>query len=313
MKKNMPPLLKTLLNSIQEDFGRPASIHALIDAHPSLSIPLREPARSIASSSVARWHEWGETSFNHWPHRNRGEVMGWRYASGAYSSFCVKREEFVNFGSCAITEGWECDIQDVTGLAASKSELKDFDTLDRMVETNSRKMIESITAEKLRENLAWGEIRILHRDDPSDFFARYLWDDRVFLINSGGSHHFAAARYIAARIGSPVLLRGKLRTYAINEMAVVSLQRDYEMFVIADTPNAALGFHDAMQRFRASYLWQYLPRPYLDCRAILLPKADARSMKVATALHQARFFDLGLYLRGLVARQANTQPSDSLL
>lgn len=307
----MPPLLKTIINAVQEDFGRPASLHALLDACPNLSVQLPEPANDIASESVPRWHEWGEALFTHWPHRQRrGEVMGWRYVGGTYSSYDVNREEFANFSSCEITEGWECDIQDVTGLSASKSELKDFDSLDRMVETNSRDMIEPITADKLRENLAWREIRILHCADTSDFFARYLWDGRVFLINSGGSHHFAAARYIAARIGSPVPLHGKLRTYVINEMAVASLQRDFEMFVMADTPEATDAFHNAMRNFRASYLWTHLPRPYRDCRAILLPRTDARSMKVATVLHEAGFFDLGLHLRGLAARQthANSLP-----
>jgi len=44
-------------------------------------------------------------------------------------------------------------------------------------------LIEPITASKLRQNLAWIEIRIIHCDNPSDFFARYLWDGRVFFIN----------------------------------------------------------------------------------------------------------------------------------
>jgi hypothetical protein len=156
-------------------------------------------------------------------------MMGWRGVYGSYSSFYLQREEFANFGSCEITEDWECDIQDVTGLSTSKSELKDFDNLDRMAETKSRYMIEPISTDKLRENLAWGEIRILRGAGSSDFFARYLWDGRVFLINSGGSHHFAAARYIASRLGVPVPLRGQLHTYVINELAVSSLQRDFEM------------------------------------------------------------------------------------
>ncbi len=301
----MPPLLKTIINAFQDNFWRPASLHALLDALPDISASLGEPRRTIASESVVRWHDLGETPAHHWPRRARGEVMGWRYVGGAYSSFYVKLEELANFGSCQVTEDWECDIQDVTGLAASKSKLEDFDTLDRMVETNSRSMIEPITADKLRENLAWNEIGILHRDS-SDFFERYLWDDRVFLINSGGSHHFAAARYIAARIGASVPLRGKLHTYTINGMAIESLQHDYEMFVMANTPEVTLGFHDAMQSFRASYLWQYLPHPYRNSRAILLPRADARSMKVAAALHEAGVFDLGLYLHRLAARQSTS-------
>lgn len=299
----MPSLLKTIFNAIQEDFGRPASLYTLLNAHLLRSAELESPIRDIALESVARWHEWGEAPFNDCSHRNRGELIGWRYEDGSYSSFFAKREEFANFGSCEITEGWECDIQNVTGLAASKSELKDFDSLDRMVETNSRNMIEPITGDKLRENLAWKEIRVLSRDDPSDFFARYLWDGRVFLVNSGGSHHFAAARYIAARIGSPVTLRGALHTYAINEMAVASLQRNYEMFVIAEVPESSLDFHNAMRSFDASYLWQYLPRPHREGRAILLPRTDPRSMRVAAALHEAKFFNLNLYLQQLVARQ----------
>jgi len=301
----MLPLLKTILGSIQESCGYPASLYSLLDTQPDLSIQLDEPACNIAFESVVRWHEWGDAPLTHtlWPRRQRGEVMGWRYVGGTYSSFYVTLDAFANFGSCEITEGWECDIQDITGLAVSKSELKDFDSLDRMVEINSRDMIEPVTAEKLDENLAHREIRILHNNGSFDFFARYRWHDRLFLMNSGGSHHFAAARYIAARIEHPVPLRGTLRTYAINEMAVASLQRDYDMFVIADTPQASLAFQDTMQRFQASYLWKDLPRPYRDCRAILLPRTNARSMRVSAVLHDAGFFDLGRYLNKLVERQ----------
>lgn len=289
----MPSLLKTIIHGIQEDFGRPASLYALLDDYPDLSCPPSEPARNIASESVVRWHEWGGKD---------GDVLGWQYDFDTYQSFRTTRSEFANFGICKITEVWKCDIQDVDGLANSKTKLQDFDTLDRMVETKAPDLIDPITAERLRENLEYYGIRILH-EKHSDFFASYLWDGRVFLINSDGSHHFAAARYIAARIGLPVPLRGKLRTYAINEMAVSSLQRDYEMFVISDATNANLGFHHAMKNFRASYLWKELPHQHKDSIAILLPRSDSRSMKVAAVMREAGTFDLGLYLRGLVERQ----------
>lgn len=300
----MPPRLRTIFNAIQDDLGRPASLYALLQTQPNLSIPLEAPEHNIAVEGVVKWHEWGDAAFHRWPRRRRGEVMGWRYATGSYSSFYRQLEDLANFSSCEITEAWECDIQDVTGLAGSKSDLREFASLDQMVETNARDMIAPISREKLRENLAWSEIRILNQSDPSDFFARYLWDGRVFLINSGGSHHFAAARHLAARLDTHVPLRGQLRTYAINESALASLQGEFEMFVIAGTPQAQTRFHDAMESFRATYLWHDLPRPYEDRRAILLPRTDARSMKVAAALHEAGCLDLGLYLKGLVFRQA---------
>lgn len=306
-------LLEFIYKEVQEACGNPISLRRFLDTHPQLKATLSEPTHNIASESVVRWHELGETPFNHYPGHERGEVMGWRDICGTYSSFYLQREELANFGSCEITEDWECDIQDITGLANSKSELKDFDSLDRMVETNSRGMIEPISMDKLRENLSWSEIRILHGHNPSDFFVRHLWDGRVFLINSGGSHHFAAARYIASRLKMRVPLRGNLHTYSINAMAVASLQRDFEMFVIADLPGTY--WREAMEGFRSSYLLLYLPRPYSyrDRHAILLPRADARSMKVATMLREAGFFDLGLYMSSLVKRCALNARSSRFL
>lgn len=297
-------LFEFIYKEVQEACGSPVSLRRFLDTRPQLATTLTEPARSIAQESVVMWHELGDVPFDYWRDRKRGEVLGWHHECGTYSSFYLQREEFANFGSCEITEDWECDIQDITGLANSKSELKDFDSLDHMVETKSRDMIEPISTDKLRENLAWSEIRIMRGDGSSDSFARYLWDGRLFLINSGGSHHFAAARYIASRTGARVPLRGRLRTYSINEKAVASLQRDFEMFVITNTLDAHCGFHDVMKDFRASYLWHFLPRPYCDCDAILLllPRSDARSMKVATLLRESDFFDFGLYMDSLVKR-----------
>ena len=300
-------LVAFIYDSIREGLGSPASLYRLLETRPDLRTALTVPPQVIAAESVVKWHEWGTAPNTHGEHCNRGELMGWRHSPGSYSSCCVRRDEFANFGSCEITEEWECDIQDITGLSSSKSELTDFASLDAMIEANSREMIDAITEEKLRENLAHDEIRILHRDDPSDFFVRHLWDGRVFLINNGGSHHFAAARYIASRLGIPVPLCGKLHTYSINQIAVARLERDFDMFVISDTGEGGLGFHGAMESFRATYLWQFLPRPYGDQRAILLPKLERRSAKVAAVLREAGYFDLGAYLRGLVMRQIQNE------
>lgn len=70
--------------------------------------------------------------------------------------------------------------------------------MDDMVVRNSPEMIDEISPAKLAKNLAWDEIRIISHVDH-DYFATWAWDGRVFLMNSGGSHHFAAAKYIAAR------------------------------------------------------------------------------------------------------------------
>ncbi|MBT0960312.1 DUF6685 family protein [Denitromonas iodatirespirans] len=297
----MDTLLRRVIGGIQNGFGRSASLLRVIERRPELRVTIEELPRVLAAGCVARWHEWGAASALHWPPRARGWITGWRYQAGRYSSFHLMREEFAHFGYCRRDDEWECDIQDVVGLSASKSDLASFSSLDAMVEMKAPELIDPVTEEKLRENLAWREVRIL-KPETSDFFARYVWDGRLFLINAGGSHHFAAARYLAARLGTSVPLRGTLRTYGINEMALASLQRDYEMFVIGDTPCATNAFREAMARFRATYLWQFLPLPYTDThRAILLPVAEPRSATVAHVLRGAGFFDLGAHLRGMCA------------
>lgn len=287
--------------------GHPVMLLRLLNEPPGLRIQLVEPKSNIAAHSVVQWHNWGHSSEHFRRRLKRGDLIGWRHLSTGYRSFEIHRAEFEHFGRCEINNNWACDIQAVVGFSSSKSELEKFSSLDDMVETNSREMIDALTEEKLYQNLAHKEIRILHRKQTSDHFARHLWDGRVFLMNDGGSHHFAAARYIAARIGRQVTLCGALHTYSIDSMAVDSLQTDFDMFVIPDNnADASNGFHDAMRAFQATYFWHPLPRPYENARVILLPKQEIRSAKASAALRAAGLFDFGKYLTSVVKRQEAT-------
>lgn len=229
--------------------------------------------------------------------------MGWKQRDRhSYGSFISHRPEYAQIGQQQIDDHWECDITDVHGFAGSKSELRDFASTDQMVEAKSRDLIDAITHEKLANNLDHREIRIIH-SPGSDFFCRYSWDGRLFLMNGGGSHHFAAAKYIAARLPKAVALRGRLYTRSLNALAIASLRRDFEMFVISNDTPISLGFHDAMEAFRATWLWHPLPRPFRGAKAVLLPKAERRSMQVAGLLRQAGVADLGAHLAHLAAIQ----------
>jgi hypothetical protein len=223
--------------------------------------------------------------------------LGWRNSAGYYSSFELNLPALEDIVQCKVVEQWECEIQDVKGLSSSKSVLKEFASLDALVETKSRELISEITEEKLRSNLAHNEIRIFH-EQTSDHFARYGWDGRTFLINSGGSHHFAAARYIASRICHPVPLRGKLRTYKINKLAIEELRRDFDVYAISDDADISNEFFNAMKRFQATYLSVKLPSPFENSCAIFLPKKEPRSKRVSRALREAGMFDICEYLHG---------------
>lgn len=225
----MKALLTKVFESFQEDFGHPVKLIRLLQDHPDICVSLNAPAPCIDAYSIAPWHELGESKHLYGPSRERGSLMGWKQRDKhSYGSFILHRPEYAQIAQRAIVEDWGCDITDVQGFAGSKSELRNFTSTDQMVETNSPDMIESISPAKLAENLAHREIRIIHAPGI-DYFQRYAWDGRLFLINSGGSHHFAAAKYIAARLPQAVALRGKLVTHSLNALAIASLQRDYEM------------------------------------------------------------------------------------
>lgn len=286
---------KFLFDSIREDLGIPVTLLRLIQEHSDLSVQLIEPKQVIAAGNVVAWHKWGDDRHSQYT----GQLSGWKYSNGEYYSCQVHQQEIVGFVRCNITNDWTCDIQDVAGLSSSKSDLTSFISLDDMVEADSPEMIDQISEEKLAQNLAFKEIRILHSPDAGDHFVCYQWDGRIFLANNGGSHHFAAARYIAARMGRPVPLVGKLYSYAIDSFAVEGLRREFDMYAISNKPEICNEFLKSMRSFRAAYYWRYLPMPYKHAQLILLPKNNKRSVRASTALRDAGVFDVGAYFSTL--------------
>lgn len=102
---------------------------------------------------------------------------------------------------------FECDLQDVEGIGGGKSDELFFATVQAFGKYFADYLGASATPEALRAILAHNEVRIL-RANGGDGFALDLWDDRLFLSNHGGSHHFAGAAYIARQLGIRVALRG---------------------------------------------------------------------------------------------------------
>lgn len=75
------------------------------------------------------------------------------------------------------------------------------------------------------------------------------------------------------------------------------------MFVISDANDVSSLFHDAMSAFKATWLCHHLPAPFDDGMAILLPRNEWRSMRVAGAFRHAGLVDLGQHLSGLLVAQ----------
>ncbi|MCG9579086.1 hypothetical protein L1D14_23065 [Vibrio tubiashii] len=149
----------------------------------------------------------------------------------------------------------EIDIQDVYGFAASKSLLSNYETTDAMIcQPNRRNMIRTISNEALLDALSWHEIRILHSPDGGGDRLHYFeYLERYFLANTGGSHHFAAAKYIAKKLGESVTIKGKTLSYQINPMAVEELNRNYRGILITTEELPAFEIRKQLQKQRVRY------------------------------------------------------------
>ena len=134
------------------------------------------------------------------------------------------------------------------------------------------------------------------KKNSTDYFECHNWDYRIFLINSGGSHHFAAAWYIANRIGEQFPHHGKLYRFGLNVQAITDLLNDFEIFVIGEAEEFNVEFNDAVRYYQADYYYCDLPKPYTDRQAIFLPRQKERSIQVAEIFKSEGFFDLGKYL-----------------
>lgn len=302
----MHSLFGVIPDHVLEYFGHPASLIRLLEQYPDLRVDLSAPSPSIGVSNIVQWHKLGDTSASSFGLRQqRGTLMGWKVTGDDHYRSCrLHRPEFEQMVHKQIVDDWECDIADVHGFAAYKSELNEFASTDQMAETKCPDLIDEISQENLAKNLAHREIRIIHHANI-DYFARHLWDDRLFLMNDGGSHHFAAAKYIATRLPQSVPLKGKLYTYSLNALAIESLRADYEMFVISDAAVIACDFHRSMEAFRATWLWFSLPLPYEHAKGVFFPKNEPRSRRVANRLRHAGVVDLGLFLTNLAASQVS--------
>lgn len=287
-------------------FNYKKAMNGLLSRHLGMIVSIGSQYTSIDEREVPSWHLLENFLRKSWAHRKCRTLNGYGLSKdGIYRGQQSVRPEYSDIGLESVVDNWTCDISDLHGFGASKSELLSFKSTDEMVEANSKDMISEITDEKLAENLAHREIRILHNPNTTDHFTKYAWDGRLFLSNAGGSHHLAAAKYIAKKLNRPVTLTGRLFTYSLNQNAIKSLTSDYEIFMVSNSRDVFHAFIDVMETLKVTWFFHNLPRPCDQYMAILLPKEQWASCCVAECLHHAGCFNLGEYLAKLASSQVN--------
>lgn len=173
-----------------------------------------------------------------WSNQNTASIFG------AVNLLLLKRhgdQHFKHMVNAMFVESYskypiEFDIVDIDGLQQSKSDLLAAASLNEFVDQNCRQdknKTFSISLESLEKYLAHPEIGI-HHSDTTDHAILYGWQDCLYLSNSGGSHHFAVARYIADHLKHPVPLKAKCKFITLDEDAVLAFTQHYHAFLISN-------------------------------------------------------------------------------
>jgi hypothetical protein len=265
-------------------------LNQLLVNDPDQRVELDHHRKPIGVHSVIKWDRLG---YHGW---RRGTYLS-GYADdtyGIYRRTGLTLPDLEQIVETLTIDNWECEIQQVVGLAATRH-LENLDicmTLDEFAVEKAAYWAEEVTEDRLQRLQEYYEVRIFHGGDS---FGLHEWDSRLFLINAGGSHRFAAARYIARQIGKQVALQGKLRISLFNRSAIDTLTTTYELFVVKNETTLN-DISTILQSAKIPHYFCDLPTPIEESKIIFLPRANRRSMMTASILRNANLFDLGQYL-----------------
>lgn len=300
------PIWKKIVRYLYEDachkLMRPQMLLRCIEEGSLHPIFLQAVEDTLWTRSVVRWEDWkgerkrfsscSENGIDYrWPNgqRNRLEMEFLRIPE---LDRLIKKQTFENY---------TLNIDDVCGISASKSMTHDIKSIDEFPLLRCRELVEPVSIEHLHKNMNHMEIRL---DDMR--FSDFQWAKRrIHWHNAGGSHHFAAARYQAVRLGCPVPLSGTMTKYTIDKNCLLQLRNQWSMYLLPR--REVFGkFYEAMVAFQCAFGQCELPRNLHNTQCqdelltvIWLRKDDPKAQAVSQALSISGFTNFGRILDAL--------------
>lgn len=177
------------------------------------------------------------------------------------------------------------DIREISCLSASKGPLALSQTLDDFAVAECRREIGSAEAKELEACLRYYGVRLASPFRPEgEGIVAVSWSEgSIYWPNHDGSHHFAAARYIAGLIGQPVPITAALTSWSINFDAVSSLFDEFFAWVLPDHDDTWV-FIRIVHQYGQSIGVAGMPLPYRDQLLVLLPRQISGVTEVAAII-----------------------------
>lgn len=224
---------------------------------------------------------------------------------------------FSKLGSITTTEGAALDIQQVDGMTCSKGEDTPFATMaafSSQIDLSNRGIdLNDKSLPMLRKILSNRDIRIMHDPRTTDLFSCHLWDGRIFLSQSGGSHHFAAAQFLSREMDINLLITGKLVTHQLDSAAIREVTSKYHIFAVKNASEFH-ELHDAMSRCNTSFIATPIPlssdmEANKGSHLAIMIDAHSTEGRRTWDILRDHVFDLGDHLKQLFTEQNNNRLS----
>jgi len=146
------------------------------------------------------------------------------------------------------------EIQEIYGLFSSKSNLSKFSSLHEFAEANCKHLIGDVSEAQLHKMLNWYQ---LPQNGELYSINQYYWDkNRKYFSNSGGSHHFAAACYIASKLRRPTFIDAKITKYGKNYSNLDKLTKNFKIYILKDLN---IKLDDLLRQYPVKYSWYESP------------------------------------------------------
>lgn len=190
------------------------------------------PIKSIWYNHQLQWHRWILTT-NYYRKYNQ-EIKNIELCHKKHITDETKNENFI------------CNIKDITGIQSSKDNGNEVENLTNFALQYCSKFISEENAKNMYYNLNWE----CHKSIKE--YYKLAWSNEIFWMNSGGSHHFSAARYLSMKLNIPITLYGSLSTFTINSELVSILNERWSLFIFSQY-QLSTHFIKSLELFNCSY------------------------------------------------------------
>jgi hypothetical protein len=243
----------------------------------------------------------GETIYR-WERLNTDAVI-WTFIKNETVRHDISIKPLLSILKTKTIDEYSVDIREIERLSASKSRLDESPDLDSFIIKNRPTMVNDVNHDNLKKYLSHKEIRIIHNKNAGDRLVKMSWCNELLLCNSGGSHNFAAARYMAKQLNVPIKITGQLLSHHFSDADINALTSKYYVFL---TPKHDVFYGDLIDYFRKIkqgfiYL-KTLTVTHIPGNFLLIENTS-NNQKVIYELLKFGFQDVGSYLMEMSKKQ----------